>query len=97
MQSLGIQSSSHSRTQTFGRQEPGGAKQADMKLQGDQVELRSSKEVFEATDDAKLQWDQASMKTTLSMIRKGSGFGIHSNLDPLRVVSLLGEAGLATV
>ncbi len=94
METLGIQSSAKGTTQTFNSQERLEARQKGEISSRDQVELRTSRETFEDTDSATLRWDNTMMGATLSMIRSGSGVGVHGNLDPARVVSLLGEAGL---
>jgi len=94
--SVGIQSSNSGTTHTFTPQERLESKPAGDTTLKDQVELRSSKDAFAGIDPSTVRWDDATMDSTLSMIRTGSGLGAHGNLDPARVFGLLGEAGMAT-
>ncbi len=94
METLGIQSSAKGTTQAFSSQERLEARQKGEISSQDQVELRTSRDAFEDKDGVALRWDKTMMGTTLSMIRSGAGIGVHGNLDPSRVMSLLGEAGL---
>jgi hypothetical protein len=48
-------------------------------------------------DASQISWDTSVMDTTLDMIRSGSPENIHGHLDPARVASLLGDAGMITV
>jgi hypothetical protein len=64
---------------------------------GDHIELHASGDTFGDMDASQVTWDTSVMDTTLDMIRSGSPENIHGHLDPARVASLLGDAGMMTV
>jgi hypothetical protein len=93
---VGIQSSTGGTATTYGPNDRLEKRQVSDQPSEDQVELRSTSTPFEDTHGSSIAWDETVMEGTLSMIRAGSGWGIHGNLNPGRVASLLGDAvGLA--
>jgi hypothetical protein len=95
IQHVGIQTSTNGTATTYGPNDRLEKKQTSDMSSKDQIELRSSSKAFESTDASTITWDETVMAESLSMIRTGSGLGIHGNLNAARVASLLGDTGFA--
>jgi hypothetical protein len=95
IQSVGIQTATNGTAANHGPNDRLEKKQPSDMPSRDQIEVRSLSDTFEDIDPSALKWEEAAMKETLSMIRKGVGLGIHGALNPARAASLLADPGPA--
>jgi hypothetical protein len=97
MQTSGIHSSLLAETPSMNSGQHPETRQAQGQQTGDHIDLHASGDTFGDMDASQISWDTSVMDTTLDMIRSASPGDIHGHLDPARVASLLGDAGMITV